>query len=140
MKYTSLYQQGLEDFMSGVAEHLRTPKDKDVYETFLLSFGTPEKALKDARRLKDTVDGKYGGNSVEDKNKIETRLISSIMSNIQSFIHFGDLAMKKAPESVGMAWFAVSLALTAIQNNYALYSLFGASLADIRDDGTYQYL
>ena len=38
--------------------------------------------------------------------------------------------MTKAPESVATAWFGVSLALTAIQNNHDLYSLFRTGLTD----------
>jgi hypothetical protein len=41
--------------------------------------------------------------------------------------------MKGAPESVGLAWFAVKLTLSAIQSNYELYAFFGSGLTDISE-------
>jgi hypothetical protein len=56
-----------------------------------------------------------------------------IMENIENFITAGDYLTNNAPESVGMAWYAIKLTLTAIHSNYELYNFFGSGLADISE-------
>ncbi|KAK4110138.1 hypothetical protein N656DRAFT_831090 [Canariomyces notabilis] len=55
------------------------------------------------------------------------------MNNINNFVAAGDFVTKSAPESVGMAWYAVKLTLTAIHSNYDLYTFFGSGLSDISE-------
>ena len=55
------------------------------------------------------------------------------MNNINKFVAIGDYAMKGAPETVGLAWFAVKQVLNAVQNNYKLYDYFGTALNNITE-------
>lgn len=41
--------------------------------------------------------------------------------------------MKGAPESVGLAWLAAKLTLSAIQGSYELYTFFGTGLTGITE-------
>lgn len=56
-----------------------------------------------------------------------------IMDNINRFVSITDYAMKGAPETVGLAWFAIKQVLNAVQNNYKLYGFFGSALGDITE-------
>lgn len=134
MMQSGLYKTGFENFKIEARGRVRNAKDQQLLDAFLGRHGDPHDALASANSLKVDADRKYGERDIVDgKVKIEKRWISNILSNIQNFIMVGDFVMKKAPESVATAWFAVSLALNALQNNYALYTLFGTGLSDMTE-------
>jgi len=99
---------------------------------FLSQRGSPEEAQEAAHSLKTDAGKKWGTKKVGDA-EIPGEWIDSLMGNIGNFVAVGNYAMTGAPESVGLAWFAVKLTLSAIQSNYALYTLFGAGLTDISE-------
>lgn len=64
---------------------------------------------------------------------LRSNSLLTLLRNIGTFVEVGNYAMKGAPESVGLAWFAIKLTLSAIQSNYELYSFFGSGLTDISE-------
>ncbi|QIW98623.1 hypothetical protein AMS68_004141 [Peltaster fructicola] len=108
----SLYDQALADFTSAVRQTRIKEGDADgerQLSEFLKARGSPQDAQESARSLQQDAGRKYVG-------------------NIQNAIAVGNRLMAGAPETVSAAWFVVKLGLGAIQNNYALYSLFGSGL------------
>ncbi|KAK0260088.1 hypothetical protein LTS09_005423 [Friedmanniomyces endolithicus] len=141
MAQTNLWKEGLQLFLKDL--HVRDEKDRYILNDFLEDKSSPEDAIKSCEALKEDAGKKYGEVKISDEiagaefgdkaRKFSAKWISSILGNIDSFVSVGNFAMTGAPESVGMAWFAVKLALTAIQSNYALYNLFGSGLLDLTE-------
>lgn len=59
------------------------------------------------------------------------KVMSKILDKIDIFIRAGNLAVKAAPESVGLAWMGISLVLSSIQDDYQTLQVFGSGCADI---------
>ncbi|KAK1058562.1 hypothetical protein LTR74_013285 [Friedmanniomyces endolithicus] len=141
MAQTNLWKEGLQLFLKDL--HIRDVKDQYILNDFLEDKSSPEDAVKSCEALKEDAGKKYGEVKISDEiggaefgdkaRKFSAKWISSILGNIDSFVSVGNFAMTGAPESVGVAWFAVKLALTAIQSNYALYNLFGSGLLDLTE-------
>ncbi|KAI9694998.1 MAG: hypothetical protein M1822_000615 [Bathelium mastoideum] len=58
-------------------------------------------------------------------------MLGSILNKIDMASKVGDLAMKSAPESVGLAWMGVKLCLHSIMDDFATCQLFGVACSDI---------
>ncbi|EME42101.1 hypothetical protein DOTSEDRAFT_73017 [Dothistroma septosporum NZE10] len=132
MAQPSLYQTGLSEFQKVAQSRVKDIRDQQRLDAFLRSNGSPADARQSGLSLREDAGQKYGQAKIGGK-KIDPSWISNILDNIQNFVMVGDFVMTKAPESVATAWFAVSLGLGAIQNNYALYGLFGAGLSDMTE-------
>ena len=129
----TLFEEGLDRFRHDIAGRYKDPKDQAILDEFLRDRASPEEVLSSAKGLQDQSGEKYGAKKVGDKEVIPAKWIDNILGNINNFVAVGNFAMKGAPESVGMAWFAVKLTLSAIQSNYQLYGLFGSGLTDITE-------
>ncbi|KAI9685134.1 MAG: hypothetical protein M1822_004721 [Bathelium mastoideum] len=125
---TNLYDEGLHDFRDNVK--IKDDKDQYILDEFLKDKASPEEVVVSCKGLQDKAGEKYGSIKSGDKEIIPAKWISNILGNIDNFVAVGNFAMKGAPESVGMAWFAVKLCLSAIESNYNLYALFGSGLTD----------
>jgi len=55
----------------------------------------------------------------------------SILENIDTLMTVGDLAIKSAPESVGLAWMGIRMCLHAVQGDWSTFQLFSGACADI---------
>lgn len=127
-----LYKEGRSQFVRDCEARYTESKDLAIFRDFLAQQGSPEEAREAAAALRDDTGKKYGSKKVGDA-EIPGAWIDQIMSNIGNFVTVGNYAMTGAPESVGLAWFAVKLTLSAIQSNYDLYNFFGAGLTDISE-------
>lgn len=127
-----LYKEGRSQFVQQCEARYTDPKDLALLRDFLAQQGSPEEARQAAGALKADAGKKYGSKKIGD-TEIPGAWIDQIMSNIGNFVAVGNYAMTGAPESVGLAWFAVKLTLSAIQSNYDLYNFFGAGLTDISE-------
>ena len=58
-------------------------------------------------------------------------ILGSILAKIEMASQVGDLAMKAAPESVGLAWMGVKLCLHSVMDDFATCQLFGVACSDI---------
>ena len=125
---TNLYDEGLRDFCDTVK--IKDDKDQNIFNEFRRDNASPEEVKAACKSIQDQAGEKYGSIKVGDKEVIPAKWISNILGNIDNFVAVGNFAMKGAPESVGMAWFAIKLTLSAIQSNYNLYALFGSGLTD----------
>jgi hypothetical protein len=132
MANSELYNQAFHKFREDAAGKYTTGKDMSLLQDFLRERGSPEETMATAQTLKADAAKKYGDKKVGDV-KIPGPWIDSILGNIGTFIQVGNYAMKGAPESVGLAWFAVKTVLSAIQNNHELYGIFGSGLSNITE-------
>jgi hypothetical protein len=127
-----LYKEGRAQFIKACEERYSDSKDLEMLRDFLAQQSTPEEARMAAGNLKTDASKKWGSHKVGD-TEIPAVWVDKIMANIGNFVAVGNYAMIGAPESVGLAWFAVKLTLSAIQSNYDLYTFFGSGLTDISE-------
>ncbi|MAD85291.1 MAG: hypothetical protein CL912_20215 [Deltaproteobacteria bacterium] len=125
----SLWDEGLDSFLSDLRSR---GIPETVIQSFLADKSTPEETKKSALALQHDSGKKYGAVEVAGKT-IPGKWIAAIMDNIGRFVQITDYAMKGAPETVGLAWWAIKQVLGAVQNNYKLYGFFGGALSDITE-------
>ncbi|KAH7400088.1 hypothetical protein BKA64DRAFT_707768 [Cadophora sp. MPI-SDFR-AT-0126] len=125
----SLWDEGLNSFLSDLRSR---GIPEAVIQSFLADKSTPEETKKSALALQHDSGKKYGAVEVAGKT-IPGKWIAAIMDNIGRFVQITDYAMKGAPETVGLAWWAIKQVLGAVQNNYKLYGFFGGALSDITE-------
>ncbi|KAL2148960.1 hypothetical protein VTH82DRAFT_1646 [Thermothelomyces myriococcoides] len=128
----SLYEEALERFKKDASERHSSPKDVELLNEFLQERATPEETMQAAEALQGDSGKKYGGRKAGNV-EIPGSWVTNIMESIRVFIEAGDFATQSAPESVGMAWFAIRLTLNAINANYELYTFFGTGLSDVSE-------
>lgn len=133
----SLYKQALREFRKATEDRYRDEKERVLLDEFLRQRAEPGDARQAAESLANDASKKYSakgfkiaGNEVA---VIPQSWINNILGNINNFVEAGNTLMEGAPESVGLAWFAVKITLSAIQSNYELYNLFGSGLSDISE-------
>lgn len=105
--------------------------DTDSYKQlqgYINSGATPKDAQAAGKLIQIGASKRYGAKKIGDKVVIKQQWIDNIMGNIGNVIELGNTVMSGAPEMVSAAWFVVKIGLGAIQENYALYSLFGSGL------------
>ncbi|KAF4622806.1 hypothetical protein G7Y89_g14219 [Cudoniella acicularis] len=54
-----------------------------------------------------------------------------IMTKMDAFMKVGDLAIKSAPESIGLAWAGIRLCLHSVQNDFATFSQYNDACSDM---------
>jgi hypothetical protein len=126
---TDLWQEGRDQFEQDLRD--RGAKEADI-KLFLAEKATIQDAENSCQAIKQDADKKYG-NIVIANQKVPTKWIGAVMSNMQRIMTVGDYMMKSAPESISLGWWAIKQVLGGIQNNYKLYGFFGSALADITD-------
>lgn len=125
----SLWDEGLEEFKKDLKERR---VDQATIDEFLKENTTANDARQSCLELKEHANQKYEKVEVAGR-ELPKKWISSIMDNIDKFVSITDFAMQGAPETVGLAWFAVKQILTAIKENYKLYGIFGSALTSITE-------
>jgi len=131
-RHESLYKVALRKFQKDAEDRYRDDKDREILDDFLRQNASPEEAKQAAQNLSADSKKKYTNKKVGDI-EIPQSWIDNILGNINVFVAAGDKLANGAPESVALAWWAISKSLGAIQANYELYSLFGTGLSDISE-------
>jgi hypothetical protein len=126
---TSLWDEGRKSFI----DELKKQKvAQDVIDEFLSDKAFPEDAKQSCLLLQKDAERKFGDAKILG-GTIPKKWISSIMDNIDKFVSIADYGTKGAPETVGLAWFAVKQVLNAVKQNYDLYKIFGSALTSITE-------
>lgn len=89
------------------------------YEQFLKDYSTAEEAQKTVAYEKKRCGSKYS-------NKM-----GKLYEKIDTFLQMGDLIVKAAPESIGLAWTGIRLCLNVTKDDYDTFQLFTGTCADI---------
>ena len=130
----SLYEEGLQIFRSDFKKSHPDSKYESQLHEYLKARNSADDARRTCESLSTETEKKYSSViKIGDTEILTKKWISRIMNNIGNFISVGNVAMTGAPESVGLAWFAITKALGAIQSNFQLYALFGSGLTDITE-------
>jgi hypothetical protein len=132
--HESLYKVALRKFKKDAEDRYRDEKDREILHDFLRQNASPDEAKVAAENLAADSKKKYSSKNLKVGDvEIPQTWIDSILGNINNFVAAGDKLSEGAPESVALAWWAISKSLGAIQANYELYSLFGTGLSDISE-------
>ncbi len=125
----SLWEEGRDQFLKNLRKR---GVDKQTADQFLQDKAASEDVKLSCRSLQADSERKYGQFEIAGKG-IPKKWIARIIDNVGKFVAIGDFAMKGAPETVGLAWFAIKQVLNAVQNNYKLYDFFGQALTNITE-------
>lgn len=94
-------------------------KDKKAMADFLAHQTTPQQARSSCQEAQTRANSQYNPG------------LGGVLSKIETFMKVGDLAMKSAPESVGLAWTGIRLCLHSVEDDFATFNLFSGAAADI---------
>lgn len=94
-------------------------KDKKAMAEFLAHQTTPQQAKSSCLEAQTRANSQYNPG------------LGGVLSKIETFMKVGDLAMKSAPESVGLAWTGIRLCLHSVEDDFATFNLFSGAAADI---------
>jgi hypothetical protein len=125
----SLWEEARDQFLQDIRNK---GVDSQLLDQFLRDKATSDDVLRSCTSLQTESDRKYGQVEVAGKS-IPKIWISRIMDIANRFVAIGNFTMQGAPETVGLAWFAVKQVLNAVQNNHKLYDFFGHALTNITD-------
>ncbi|KAI9796865.1 MAG: hypothetical protein M1833_005914 [Piccolia ochrophora] len=100
-------------------EFQKNHKDKKKMEQFLRSQVSIDEAKASCVEAQTKAEQKY------------SKALGGILSKMETFLRVGDLAVKSAPESVGLAWSGIRLCLHAVEEDFTTFNLYSAASADI---------
>jgi hypothetical protein len=106
-----------EKFLAGRRQKKRADTE-EALQDFLRQSCSPQ----DAR--------KYVSDVQKEKPQYQAAL-GAIMTKIDAFMQVGDLAIKSAPESVGLAWAGIRLCLHSVQDDFATFSQYNDACGDM---------
>ncbi|OAL21542.1 hypothetical protein AYO22_07938 [Fonsecaea multimorphosa] len=89
------------------------------FQPFLKDYTTPESARSSVVQAQKEANSEYNGK------------LGAILDKVDQFMKVGDLAIKSAPESIGLAWTGIRLCLHSVQDDFATFSLFSGACSDI---------
>lgn len=102
-----------------VFQNQRGHKDKKAMADFLTQQESPQQA-------KDSC--------IEASNKASKQYapgLGGVLRKMEAFMNVGDVAMKTAPESVGLAWMGIRLCMHSVEDDFATFNLFCGAASDI---------
>ena len=94
-------------------------KEKKKIIEFLKSQSSPQEARAYAVNAQGKADKRYASG------------LGRVLAKIDAFANAGDVAMKAAPESVGLAWMAVRMCLHSWQDDFNVFELFSGACVDM---------
>ncbi|KAL9621124.1 MAG: hypothetical protein Q9160_004375 [Pyrenula sp. 1 TL-2023] len=101
------------------AAFMQRHKDNEKRQKFLKKQTTGSAVKEKCLELQNTSDRKY------------SKGLGGILSKVDALMKVGDLAIKSAPESVGLAWMGVRLCLHSVQDDFATFQVFSQACADV---------
>lgn len=131
----SLYDDGLKQFEKDARVRCKDKADQhEMLDIFMDQHGNIADAKNAAGKLQEhTVARRSHSLRIGHKEIIPAEWINKVRDNISNIQKAGDIAMKWAPESISMAWFAISKVLGAVSEDYKLYQTFGSGIKDATD-------
>ena len=93
--------------------------DQKRLADFLNQYETPQTARDSCTAASNKASGQYAAG------------VGGILSKIDAFMKIGDVAMKSAPESVGLAWMGIRLCLHSVEDDFATFRLFSGAASDV---------
>jgi hypothetical protein len=104
-------------------------------QKFLINHKSSDHQARLQEFLSDRItitEAKEACKASQSKAKAEYRpTLGSIMEKIEIAMKVGDLAIKSAPESIGLAWAGIRLCLHSVEDDYATFATFATACKDI---------
>lgn len=102
-------------------ELFKESSDADEKQTanFLKEWDRPEQVKSFFESTKQRADKEYSPR------------FARILEKMEVAMSVGDIAMKGAPESVGLAWMGVRMCLSTLSDDHATFGIFGQASLDI---------
>ncbi|KAF2761902.1 hypothetical protein EJ05DRAFT_496790 [Pseudovirgaria hyperparasitica] len=94
-------------------------KTESKIDDFLKERSTPQEARELCKATKQAAGEEYSAS------------LGGILEKIEIAMQVGDLAIKSAPESVGLAWMGIRLCLHSVADDFSTFSIFGQACSDI---------
>ena len=102
-----------------VFQNQRGHKDKKAMAEFLRQQESPQQAKASCIEASNRASKQYAPG------------LGGVLSKIEAFMQVGDVAMKAAPESVGLAWMGIRLCMHSVEDDFATFNLFSGAASDI---------
>lgn len=102
-----------------VFQNQRGHKDKKAMAEFLRQQESPQQAKASCMEASSRASKQYAPG------------VGGVLSKIEAFMKVGDVAMKAAPESVGLAWMGIRLAMHSVEDDFPTFNLFSGAASDI---------
>ena len=102
-----------------VFQNHRGHKDKKAMAEFLRQQESPQQAKASCIDASNKASRQYAAG------------VGGVLSKIEAFMKVGDVAMKTAPESVGLAWMGIRLCMHSVEDDFATFNLFSGAASDI---------
>ena len=97
----------------------RGHKDKKAMADFLTRQESPQQAKASCIEASNRAIKQYAPG------------VGGVLSKMEAFMNVGDVAMKTAPESVGLAWMGIRLCMHSVEDDFATFNLFCGAASDI---------
>ena len=94
-------------------------KDKKAMAEFLRQQESPQQAKASCIEASNRAGKQYAPG------------VGGVLSKIEAFMKIGDVSMKAAPESVGLAWMGIRLCMHSVEDDFATFNLFSGAASDI---------
>ena len=102
-----------------VFQYKRGHKDKKAMADFLTQQESPQQAKASCIEASNRASKQYAPG------------VGGVLSKMEAFMNVGDVAMKTAPESVGLAWMGIRLCMHSVEDDFATFNLFCGAASDI---------
>ena len=102
-----------------VFQNKRGHKDKKAMADFLTQQESPQQAKASCIEASNKASKQYAPG------------VGGVLSKMEAFMNVGDVAMKTAPESVGLAWMGIRLCMHSVEDDFATFNLFCGAASDI---------
>lgn len=102
-----------------VFQNKRGHKDKKAMADFLTQQESPQQAKASCIEASNRASKQYAPG------------VGGVLRKMEAFMNVGDVAMKTAPESVGLASMGIRLCMHSVEDDFATFNLFCGAASDI---------
>ena len=102
-----------------VFQNKRGHKDKKAMANFLTQQESPQQAKASCIEASNRASKQYAPG------------VGGVLKKMEAFMNVGDVAMKTAPESVGLAWMGIRLCMHSVEDDFGTFNLFCGAASDI---------
>lgn len=114
VNYERMYwEKARKNFKQGRLQGKKDKDDEKALDSFLKEWSTPQATREQCKIVQSAADDEY------------SPAIGGILEKIDFAMSVGDVAIKSAPESVGLAWMGIRLCLHAVADDFATFRIFG---------------
>ena len=107
------WEKARKSFKQGRMQGKKDKEDEKKLDDFLKDWSTPQETKELCKKVQKEADDEYSPS------------VGGILEKIEFAMSVGDLAIKSAPESVGLAWMGIRWCLRSVEDDFATFQTFG---------------